>query len=84
MEVPCPGGGRSTKIRLEKILSSSSVKTQKGEYTLKNSDKQKMKNHLKSMERESEKFEKLMSKMQEKFGELFGELLSSADIEVKQ
>ena len=38
-EVPCPGGGRSTKMRLDRILNSSSVKTSKGEYKLKSNSK---------------------------------------------
>ena len=63
-EIQCPGGGRSTKMKLDKILNSSTIRTGKGEYKLNSSDKSRIKSHLRDMEREQERFEKLMEKYQ--------------------
>ena len=93
-EIPCPGGGRSAKMKLEKILSSSSVKTSKGEYKLKSSSKSNIKSQLKKMEREQENFQKLiereqdnfekkLEKMQREFFELYGEMFQDAEKVVK-
>ena len=84
MEVPCPGGSRPLKISLDKILSSSTLKTQKGEYKLKSISISKLKNHLKNMEKEQEKFEKTMEKMQKEFAVLYSDLFKTADIMVKR
>ena len=93
-EIPCPGDGRSTKMRLEKILSSSSIKTSKGEYKLKSNSKSKIKNQLKNMQREQDNFEKeiektqknfekQLEKMQREFFELYGEMFQDAEKVVK-
>jgi len=84
MEVQCPGGSRPLKIRLDKILSSSTIKTQKGEYKLKSISISKLKNHLRDMEKEQEKFEKTMEKMQREFAGLYTDLFKTADITVKR
>ena len=82
-EIPCPGGGRSAKMKLEKILSSSSVKTSKGEYKLKSSSKSNIKSQLRKMEREQEKFQKQFEKMQKEFFELYAEMFQDAEKTIK-
>jgi signal transduction protein with GAF and PtsI domain len=83
-EIDCPGGGRPTKMRLERILSSSSIKTPKGEYKLKSSDKSKISSHLRNMERETQRFQKQMEKDQKEFFNLYAKMLSNSDIVVKR
>jgi hypothetical protein len=63
-EVPCPGGGKSTKMKLDRILNSSTIRTSKGEYKLKSNSKSKIKNQLRNMQREQDKFQKQLEKMQ--------------------
>ena len=82
-EVPCPGGGRSTKMRLERILNSSSVRTSKGEYKLKSNSKSKIKNQLRNMQREQDKFQKQLEKMQKEFFELYAQMLQDAEKIIK-
>ena len=82
-EIPCPGGGSSKKMRLEKILSSSSLKTSKGEYKLKSNSKSKIKNQLKNMQKEQDNFEKKLEKMQREFFELYGEMFQDAEKTIK-
>jgi len=82
-EIPCPGGGRSTKMRLERILSSSSLRTSKGEYKLKSNSKSKIKNQLKNMQKEQDNFEKKLEKMQREFFELYGEMFQDAEKTIK-
>lgn len=83
-EIDCPGGGRAIKMKLERILSSSSIKTSKGEYKLKSSDKSNIKSHLRTMEREAERFQKQMEKDQKTFFNLYAKMLSNSDIIVKR
>ena len=83
-EIDCPGGGRATKMKLERILSASSIKTSKGEYKLKSSDKSKLKSHLRNMEREADRFHEKMEKDQKEFFNLYGKMLSNSDITVKR
>ena len=66
-EVPCPGGGKSTKMKLDRILNSSTIRTSKGEYKLKSNSKSKIKNQLRNMQREQDKFQKQLEKMQKEF-----------------
>jgi len=82
-EIPCPGGGRSAKMKLQRILSSSSVKTSKGEYKLKSSSKSNIKSQLRKMEREQEKFQKQFEKMQKEFFELYAEMFQDAEKTIK-
>jgi len=82
-EVPCPGGGRSTKMRLDRILNSSSVRTSKGEYKLKSNSKSKIKNQLKNKQREQDKFQKQLEKMQKEFFELYAQMLQDAEKVIK-
>ena len=82
-EVPCPGGGRSTKMRLDRILNSSSVRTSKGEYKLKSNSKSKIKNQLRNMQREQDRFQKQFEKMQKEFFELYAEMLQDAEKIIK-
>jgi len=82
-EVPCPGGGRSTKMRLDRILNSSSVRTSKGEYKLKSNSKSKIKNQLRNMQREQDKFQKQLEKMQKEFFELYAQMLQDAEKIIK-
>jgi hypothetical protein len=82
-EVPCPGGGRSTKMRLDRILNSSSVRTSKGEYKLKSNSKSKIKNQLRNMQREQDRFQKQLEKMQKEFFELYAEMLQDAEKIIK-
>ena len=82
-EVPCPGGGRSTKMRLDRILNSSSVRTSKGEYKLKSNSKSKIKNQLRNMQREQDKFQKQLEKMQREFFELYAQMLQDAEKVIK-
>ena len=82
-EIPCPGGGRSAKMKLQRILSSSSVKTSKGEYKLKSSSKSNIKSQLRKMDREQEKFQKQFEKMQKEFFELYGEMFQDAEKTIK-
>jgi hypothetical protein len=83
-EIECPGGGRGVKMRLEQILATSKIKTQKGEYLLKSSDKSKMKNHLSKMQREQDKFQKLMESLQKEFYQYYIELLKNSDVIIKK
>ena len=82
-EVPCPGGGRSTKMRLDRILNSSSVRTSKGEYKLKSNSKSKIKNQLSNMQREQDRFQKQLEKMQKEFFELYAQMLQDAEKVIK-
>jgi hypothetical protein len=82
-EVPCPGGGRSTKMRLDRILNSSSVKTSKGEYKLKSNSKSKIKNQLRNMQREQDNFQRQLEKMQKDFFELYGQMFQDAEKVIK-
>ena len=82
-EVPCPGGGRSTKMRLDRILNSSSVKTSKGEYKLKSNSKSKIKNQLRNMQREQDNFKRQLEKMQKDFFELYGQMFQDAEKVIK-
>jgi signal transduction protein with GAF and PtsI domain len=82
-EVPCPGGGRSTKMRLDRILNSSSVRTSKGEYKLKSNSKSKIKNQLRNMQREQDRFQKQLEKMQKEFFELYAQMLQDAEKVIK-
>ena len=82
-EIPCPGGGRSTKMRLERILSSSSLRTSKGEYKLKSNSKSKIKNQLKNMQKEQDNFEKKLEKMQREIFEIYGEMFQDAEKTIK-
>jgi hypothetical protein len=82
-EVPCPGGGRSTKMRLDRILNSSSVKTSKGEYKLKSNSKSKIKNQLKNMQKEQDNFQRQLEKMQKDFFELYGQMFQDAEKVIK-
>lgn len=82
-EVPCPGGGKSTKMKLDKILNSSTIRTSKGEYKLKSSSKSKIKNQLRNMQREQDKFQKQLEKMQKEFFELYGQMYQDAEKVIK-
>ena len=82
-EVPCPGGGRSTKMRLDRILNSSSVRTSKGEYKLKSNSKSKIKNQLRNMQREQDNFQRQLEKMQKDFFELYGQMFQDAEKVIK-
>jgi len=82
-EIPCPGGGRSAKMKLQRILSSSSVKTSKGEYKLKSSSKSNIKSQLRKMDREQEKFQKQFEKMQKEFFQLYAEMFQDAEKTIK-
>ena len=82
-EVPCPGGGRSTKMRLDRILNSSSVKTSKGEYKLKSNSKSKIKNQLRNMQREQDNFQRQLEKMQKDFFELYCQMFQDAEKVIK-
>lgn len=84
LPVPCPGGGRTEKVRLDKILSAPSLKTAKGEYKFKSTSKSKLNSHLRKMEMENDKHQKLFKKMMEEFNDLYAELLKSADISIKR
>jgi hypothetical protein len=86
MELPvqCPGGGRTEKMRLDKILSSSSIRTSKGEYKIKSASKSKMNSHLRKMEMEKTKYERMMSKMMDDFNDIYAELFKTADIIIKR
>ena len=78
-EVPCPGGGKSTKMKLDRILNSSTIRTSKGEYKLKSNSKSKIKNQLRNMQREQDKFQKQLEKMQKEFFELYGQMYQDAE-----
>lgn len=82
--IPCPGGGRTEKVRLDRILSASSMRTAKGEYKFKSISKSKLNSHLRKMEMESAKHQRLMEKMMEEFNDLYADLLKSADITIKR
>lgn len=82
-EVPCPGGGRSTKMKLDRILSSSTIRTSKGEYKLKSNSKSKIKNQLRNMQKEQDKFQKQLEKMQREFFELYAQMLQDAEKTIK-
>lgn len=82
-EIPCPGGGRSTKMKLDKILNSSTIRTSKAEWKLNPSDKSRVRYHLRVMENEQKKFEKLMEKKQKEFHELYAKMLVNSKIIIK-
>jgi len=83
-EIPCPAGGRSTKMKLDRILKSYSIKTQKAEYKTKPADRIKIKRHLIDMENEQKKFEKLMEKKQKETFELYAKMLLNSEIVFKE
>lgn len=82
-DVPCPGGGKSTKMKLDRILNSSTIRTSKGEYKLKSNSKSKIKNQLRNMQREQDKFQKQLEKMQKEFFELYGQMYQDAEKVIK-
>ena len=82
-EVPCPVGGKSTKMKLDRILNSSTIRTSKGEYKLKSNSKSKIKNQLRNMQREQDKFQKQLEKMQKEFFELYGQMYQDAEKVIK-
>jgi len=83
-EIQCPGGGRSVKMKLEKILGSTIIKTSKGEYKLNSSDKSRIKSQLRDMEKEQERFKKLMEREQKEFFELYAKMLQNSEITIKR
>ena len=82
-EVPCPGGGKSTKMKLDRILNSSTIRTSKGEYKLKSNSKSKIKNQLRNMQREQDNFQRQLEKMQKDFFELYGQMFQDAEKVIK-
>ena len=82
-EVPCPGGGKSTKMKLDRILNSSTIRTSKGEYKLKSNSKSKIKNQIRNMQIEQDKFQKQLEKMQKEFFELYGQMYQDAEKVIK-
>ena len=69
-EIPCPGGGRSTKMKLDRILNSFTIRTSKGEWKLNNHERNRIRRHLGYMENEGNRFEKLIENEQKKFEKL--------------
>jgi hypothetical protein len=82
-EVPCPGGGKSTKMKLDRILNSAIIRTSKGHYNLKSNSKSKIRNQLRNMQREQDKFQKQLEKMQKEFFELYGQMYQDAEKVIK-
>ena len=72
-EVPCPGGGRDQRCKMNDVVGRSSLRTQKGEYKFKSSAQSRAKSALRNW-----------VKYQEEFYEYYNEILATADITVKK
>ena len=72
-EVPCPGGGRDQRCKLNDVVGRSSLRTQKGEYKFKSSAQSRAKSALRNW-----------VKYQEEFYKYYNEILATADITVKK
>lgn len=75
-EIPCPGGGTSKKMKLDKILSSPYIRTSKGEYILNYSDKSRIKSHLRVMDRKQKE-------LQKELFQLYAKMLGNSKIIIK-
>ena len=65
VEVPCPGGGRDQRCKMNDVIGRGSLRTQKGEYKFKSSDQYKAKDAIKKLIQRQEKFEKEVQRMQQ-------------------
>ena len=65
VEVPCPGGGRDQRCKMNDVIGKSSLRTQKGEYKFKSNDQYKAKDAMKKLIQRYEKFEKEVLRMQQ-------------------
>ena len=65
IEIPCPGGGRDQRCKMNDVIGRSNLRTQKGEYKFKSSDQYKAKDAMKKLIQRQEKFEKEIERMQQ-------------------
>ena len=65
VEVPCPGGGRDQRCKVNDVIGRGSLRTQKGEYKFKSNDQYKAKDAMKKLIQRYEKFEKEVLRMQQ-------------------
>jgi len=65
VEVPCPGGGRDQRCKMNDVIGRGSLRTQKGEYKFKSSDQYKAKDAIKKLIQRQEKFDKEVQRMQQ-------------------
>ena len=72
-EVPCPGGGRAQRCKMNDVVGRSSLRTQKGEYKFKSSTQSRAKSALRNCVR-----------YQEEFYKHYNEILSTAEITIKR
>ena len=71
--MPCPGGGRNQRCKMNDVVGRSSLRTQKGEYKFKSSAQSRAKSALKNWVR-----------YQEEFYKYYNEILATADVTVKR
>tara|TARA_B100001250_G_scaffold410044_1_gene435679 strand:- start:759 stop:1082 length:324 start_codon:yes stop_codon:yes gene_type:complete len=65
VEVPCPGGGRDQRCKMNDVIGRGNLRTQKGEYKFKSSDQYKAKDAIKKLIQRQEKFDKEVQRMQQ-------------------
>ena len=65
VEVPCPGGGRDQRCKMNDVIGRGNLRTQKGEYKFKSSDQYKAKAAIKKLIQRQEKFQKDVERMQQ-------------------
>ena len=65
VEVPCPGGGRDQRCKMNDVIGRGNLRTQKGEYKFKSNDQYKAKDAMKKLIQRYEKFEKEVERMQQ-------------------
>ena len=65
VEVPCRGGGRDQRCKMNDVIVRGSLRTQKGEYKFKSSDQYKAKDAIKKLIQRQEKFDKEVQRMQQ-------------------
>ena len=94
VEVPCPGGGRDQRCKMNDVIGRGNLRTQKGEYKFKSSDQYKAKDAMKKLIQRQEKFEKEIERMQQQlerdseklqdnFNEAFANVIANAEKTIK-
>tara|TARA_B100000029_G_scaffold436654_1_gene451367 strand:+ start:571 stop:894 length:324 start_codon:yes stop_codon:yes gene_type:complete len=68
IELPCPGGGRDQRCKINQLIKRTSLETQKGEYKFKSTDQYKAEKAMRNLIRRKEKFEKEVERMEKRLG----------------
>ena len=79
IELPCPGGGRDQRCKINDVIGRSNLRTQKGEYKFKSSDQYKAKDAMKKLIHRQEKFDKEVERMQQQLERDLNSLSSNFD-----